>query len=56
MLVISLRPIHTRGFAPGACFRGTLREQSSSVYTNDFMGVLSSSGAELTTLKMLHDI
>ena len=40
MLVISLRPIHTRDFAPGTCFRGTLREQSSSVCTNDFMGVL----------------
>ena len=35
-----LRPIHTRGFAPGACSRGTLREQSSSVCTNDFMGIL----------------
>ena len=36
----SLRPIHTRGFAPGACSSGTLREQSSSVCTNDFMGIL----------------
>ena len=35
-----LRLIHTRGFAPGACSRGTLREQSSSVCTNDFMGIL----------------
>ena len=34
------RPIHTRDFAPGACSRGTLREQSSSVCTNDFMGIL----------------
>ena len=34
-----LRPIHTGGFAPGACSRGTLREQSSSVCTNDFMGI-----------------
>ena len=30
----------TRDFAPGACCRGTLREQSSSVCTNDFMGIL----------------
>ena len=36
----SKRPIHTRDFAPGACSRGTLREQSSSVCTNDFMGIL----------------
>ena len=35
-----LRPIHTRGFAPGACSRDTLREQSSSMCTNDFMGIL----------------
>ena len=35
-----LRPIHTWDFAPGACSRGTLREQSSSVCTNDFMGIL----------------
>ena len=35
-----LSPIHTRDFAPGACSRGTLREQSSSVCTNDFMGIL----------------
>ena len=35
-----IRPIHTRGFAPGVCSRGTLREQSSSVCTNDFMGIL----------------
>ena len=34
------RPIHTRDFAPGACSRGTLWEQSSSVCTNDFMGIL----------------
>ena len=34
------RPIHTRDFAPGACSRGTLQEQSSSVCTNDFMGIL----------------
>ena len=34
------RPIHTRGFAPGACSSGTLREQSSSVCTNDFMSIL----------------
>ena len=38
-LVQLLRPIHTRGFAPGACSRGTLREQSSSMCTNDFMGI-----------------
>ena len=37
--VILLRPIHTRDFAPGACSRGTLREQSSSVCTDDFMGI-----------------
>ena len=36
----NLRPIHTRDFAPGACSRGTLQEQSSSVCTNDFMGIL----------------
>ena len=35
-----LRSLHTRGFAPGACCRGTLREQSSSVCTNDFVGIL----------------
>ena len=35
-----LRPIHTRDFAPGVCSRGTLPEQSSSVCTNDFMGIL----------------
>ena len=35
-----LRPIHTRDFAPGAFSRGKLREQSSSVCTNDFMGIL----------------
>ena len=35
-----LRPIHTRGFALGACSRSTLREQSSSVCTNDFMGII----------------
>ena len=34
------RPTHTRGFAPGACSRGTLREQSSSMCANDFMGIL----------------
>ena len=33
-------PIHSRDFPPGACSRGTLREQSSSVCTNDFMGIL----------------
>ena len=38
--VNDLRPIHTRDFAPGACSRGTLREQISSVCTNDFMGTL----------------
>ena len=37
---IPLRPIHTRDFAPGACSRGMLREQRSSVCTNDFMGIL----------------
>ena len=37
---IPLRPIHTRVFAPRACSRGTLREQRSSVCTNDFMGIL----------------
>ena len=36
-----LRRIHTRDFAPGAYSRGTLREQSSSVCTNDFMGILN---------------
>ena len=36
----NLRLIHTRDFAPGACSRGTLQEQSSSVCTNDFMGIL----------------
>ena len=36
----AFRPIHTRDFSPGACSRGTLREQSSSVCTNDFMGIL----------------
>ena len=35
-----LTPIHTRNFAPGACSRVTLREQSSSVCINDFMGIL----------------
>ena len=35
-----MRSIHTSDFAPGACSRGTLREQSSSVCTNDFMGIL----------------
>ena len=30
----------TRDFAPGAWSRGTLRKQSSSVCTNDFMGIL----------------
>ena len=35
-----LRPINTRDFAPGACSRGTLREQSSSLCINDFMGIL----------------
>ena len=35
-----LRPTHTNGFAPGACSRGTLWEQSSSMCTNDFMGIL----------------
>ena len=35
-----LRRIHKRDFAPGACSRGTLWEQSSSVCTNDFMGIL----------------
>ena len=34
------RSIHIRDFAPGACSRGTLQEQSSSVCTNDFMGTL----------------
>ena len=29
-----------KDFAPGACPRGTLQEQSSSVCTNDFMGIL----------------
>ena len=36
----TLRPIHTKGFAPGTRSRGTLREQSSSVCTNDFMGII----------------
>ena len=35
-----LRPIHTRDFAPGACSRGTLREQSSSACINEFMVIL----------------
>ena len=35
-----LRRIHTKGLAPRACSRGTLREQSSSVCTNDFIGIL----------------
>ena len=35
-----IRPIHTRDFAPGACSRGTLREQSSSVCITNFMGIL----------------
>ena len=35
-----LRRIRTRGFAPRACSRGTLREQSSSACTNDFIGIL----------------
>ena len=39
-LLALLRPIHTRGFAPGACSRGTLPEQSSSVCTNNFMRIL----------------
>ena len=37
---MALRSIHTRDFAPGSCSRGTLREQSSCVCTNDFMGIL----------------
>ena len=37
---ITLRPLHTRDFAPGSCSRGKLREQSSSVCTNDSMGIL----------------
>ena len=36
----SLRPIHTKGFAPGACSGGTLLEQSSFMCTNDFMGII----------------
>ena len=39
-LQLSLRAILTRDFAPGACSRGTFREQSSSVCTNNFMGIL----------------
>ena len=35
-----LRSTYTRDFAPWACSRGTLREQSSSVCANDFMGIL----------------
>ena len=31
-----------RDFVPGVCSRGTLREQSYSVCTNDFMGILHS--------------
>ena len=38
--MLLLRPIQTRDFAPGACSKGTLREQSSSVCINDFMGRL----------------
>ena len=38
--VWALRPIHTRDFALGARSRGTLRKQSSFVYTNDFIGIL----------------
>ena len=41
-LQLSLRAILTRDFAPGACSRGTFREQSSSVCTNNFMGILHS--------------
>ena len=35
-----LRSIHTKGFAPGLCPKGTLLEQSSSVCPNDFMGII----------------
>ena len=42
----------------GFCSRSMLREQSSSMCTNDFMGIqcTSSSGAESPPRKMLHDI
>ena len=39
-----LRPIHSRGFAPGACSRGTLLEQGSSVYQQFHRYTLSSGG------------
>ena len=51
-----LRPIHTRDFAPAACSRGTLREQSSSGVYQRVHGYTSSSGAEFPLRKMLHDI
>ena len=51
-----LRPIHTRDFAPGACSRGTLREQSSSCVYQRVHGYTSSSRAEFPPRKMLHDI
>ena len=50
------RPIHTRDFAPGACSRGTLREQSSSGVYQRVHGYTSSSRAEFPPRKMLHDI
>ena len=41
----------------GFCSRGTLQEQSSSVCTNDYMGVIHSRpGAEFPPCKMLHNI
>ena len=51
-----LRPIHTWDFAPGACSRGTLREQSSSGVYQRVHGYTSSSRAEFPPRKMLHDI
>ena len=51
-----LRPIHTRDFAPGACSRGTLREQSSFGVDQRVHGYTSSSRVEFPPRKMLHDI
>ena len=35
-----LRPIHTKGFAPGACSGGTLLEQSSFMCIKDFIDII----------------
>ena len=57
-LISSLGPKHTRCFAPGLCSWGTLWKQSSSVCTNDFMGVIFilRSVAEFPPCKMLYNI